>query len=310
MAELRFVLDERAFDLAATSDDEAAAALAGLTRLLIRLRGDREQVGLGTGWGSLPCRPGHDVASVLAAEVLPGLPRDDRMLLLGVLDKCVAWDDGIDWVEPSSSVSQRPWESFGVGFAHRRVGARRGIAVITTVTCGHRCAVMVDVLGVSRLVQFAATPDDLPAFYRSLFELEDITEQGFFTLAERAFPRLRFAAGLTFRRFNGSYHDLRRGVVEHLAALDDYWAAAYVEERGDSERIGSRLPIALSREGNRTRASEQLMKLRDVRHEGAAYRCEWHTKLEPHRNRIHFHPGDGRTGDCVLIGIFVDHLDT
>jgi hypothetical protein len=33
-------------------------------------------------------------------------------------------------------------------------------------------------------------------------------------------------------------------------------------------------------------------------------------KLEPQRNRIHVHPGDGETEDCVLVGIFAAHLQT
>jgi hypothetical protein len=51
------------------------------------------------------------------------------------------------------------------------------------------------------------------------------------------------------------------------------------------------------------------MRQRDVNHEGQVIRCEWHSKLEPHRNRIHF-AFDDTLGGKILIGIFVDHLDT
>ena len=52
------------------------------------------------------------------------------------------------------------------------------------------------------------------------------------------------------------------------------------------------------------------MRLRDVEYGGEVYRCEWHSKLEPHRNRIHFHVIGGKGEPEVLIGIFHEHLAT
>ena len=50
------------------------------------------------------------------------------------------------------------------------------------------------------------------------------------------------------------------------------------------------------------------MKQRDAVFEGKTYRCEWHSKIEPHRNRIHFFPPP--VGSEIVVGLFVDHLDT
>ncbi|MGW2849900.1 hypothetical protein ACWC5G_34865, partial [Streptomyces sp. NPDC001274] len=52
------------------------------------------------------------------------------------------------------------------------------------------------------------------------------------------------------------------------------------------------------------------MKQREIEHDGETYRCEWHGKKERHRNRVHFSLPDQRLEGRVLIGIFVDHLDT
>ena len=52
------------------------------------------------------------------------------------------------------------------------------------------------------------------------------------------------------------------------------------------------------------------MAYRDVEFRGKTYRCEWHSKLEEHRNRIHFDVGDSTTGGRILIGIFHRHLPT
>ena len=73
--------------------------------------------------------------------------------------------------------------------------------------------------------------------------------------------------------------------------------------------ISSRLGIQISIEGN-TRGSGRLMRLRDVEFRGQVYRCEWHSKLEPNRNRIHFQVIDGIAETKILIGIFHEHLAT
>ena len=73
--------------------------------------------------------------------------------------------------------------------------------------------------------------------------------------------------------------------------------------------ISSRLGIEVSIEGN-TRSSERLMRHRDVEFRGRVYRCEWHSKLEPNRNRIHFRVIDGIAETRILIGIFHEHLPT
>ncbi len=53
-----------------------------------------------------------------------------------------------------------------------------------------------------------------------------------------------------------------------------------------------------------------MMRLRDVEFNGQVYHCEWHSKIEPHRNRIHFCVIDGIAEARVLIGIFHEHLAT
>ncbi|WP_462188366.1 hypothetical protein [Frankia sp. CcWB2] len=150
--------------------------------------------------------------------------------------------------------------------------------------------------------------EHLRFFYRSLFKLEDIAEEIFFVHAEKAFPRLLFADGLTFRKFDGGY-SLRDTAVLHLAALNDRFSDLFIAENGSSAQISARLGIAVSIEG-RTRGSATLMRRRDVIFRGFSVRCEWHSKLEPHRNRIHFFPGDSRTDGKILVGMFVRHLPT
>ena|SRR3989442_892835 len=71
-----------------------------------------------------------------------------------------------------------------------------------------------------------------------------------------------------------------------------------------------RYRVDLSPESPGTRASAKLMTERNVEYQGVTYRCEWHIKLERHRNRIHFALPDGTLSGKILVGLFVDHLKT
>ncbi len=67
--------------------------------------------------------------------------------------------------------------------------------------------------------------------------------------------------------------------------------------------------VDLSPESPNTHASDAFMRKRYVAYEGSRYCCEWHAKIERHRNRIHFTlPAAGPAGR-ILIGIFTEHLD-
>ena len=98
-------------------------------------------------------------------------------------------------------------------------------------------------------------------------------------------------------------------VVDHLGRINDSFPEVYAAENGMPNEISSWLGIDVSIEGN-TRSSERLMRLRDVEFRGQVYRCEWHSKIEPNRNRIHFRVIDGASETEILIGIFHEHLRT
>ena len=154
-------------------------------------------------------------------------------------------------------------------------------------------------------VYFAVSTEDNPGFFRLLYEWEDVSESEFFERANLAFPRLVFAADINFGRFQGAYRTLRSKVVDHLGRINDSFPELYASQRGMPNEISSRLGIEVSIEGN-TRSSESLMRLRDVEFRGQMYRCEWHSKIEPHRNRIHFCVIDG----CSRNGNLDRHLSS
>ncbi|MQY29478.1 hypothetical protein [Nocardia aurantia] len=64
--------------------------------------------------------------------------------------------------------------------------------------------------------------------------------------------------------------------------------------------------VVCSPESANTHANRAAMRRRTVRFGDRSIVCEWHAKLEPTRNRVHFAIEEDR----VYIGLFVDHLPT
>ena len=291
---------------------DLAGILLDLGGLLTELQHDGQRVGFLDIWSRLPVGK-TDLGSVLS-EALTGDPavRDVALLAMSGLDRCIAWNADPELLgDPFVTVDGAAWESFAV--ARCADVQRDDGSVVACVTLAHCFGPGLHAVrradGMVEHVPFLVRAGDGVHLARRRLVVESRTEEDFFALVGAAFPRLVLAAGITFRRFDGTFGALRNDVVAHLAALNDDFAATYRAETGNLDKVGTRLGIRMSNEGN-TRSSERLMRQRDVVVGNRTYRCEMHSKIEPHRNRIHFHPGDEHTGGRIVVGIFVNHLDT
>jgi hypothetical protein len=307
VADSRFVVDERSLDFDGFDTAVITESLEVFAEELADLRSDGESASILSGWGSIVCLDDADLSWLLATSDL--ISRDLGAQILGLLDKCIAWDEATDVaVDPSVEIDGVAHESYGIAWAAERQSRALASAVVTLAHRPYQGPRRVTANSLSVELHFVARAADHPPFYRSICLTEHLSESAFMRIANRAFPHLRFAEGLTFRRLEGSYQHLFPWVVHHLGVLNDKFAEAYRLEGGHSGRISTRIGIDVSIEGSQTRASEPLMKQRDVVFEGKTYRCEWHSKIEPHRNRIHFFAPP--VGSEIVVGLFVDHLDT
>ena len=307
-AKCRFVVDENSLVLDRVPASEGEAELESMIGELKALQAGGERVDILSGWGSLNCLEGEDVANILAHGNV--FDRDSSSLLLRLLGRCGAWDEDPNTVvDDEVVVDQEPHHSFGIAWARKMVMAGCGMAIVTAPHRFSGGAHAVDQLMQPGLVDvvFVATPADHPRFYRTLYSVENIPEGEFFEIAAKAFPDLAFAPTVNFQHFRGAYVLRRPEVVHHLSLINDCFLELYKAERGSSRIISICLGIAVSIEGQ-NRKSQALMRYRDATFGGRVYRCEWHSKLEPHRNRIYFHIGDEGTDGRVLIGIFHQHL--
>ncbi|MBO9555541.1 hypothetical protein [Cellulomonas sp.] len=152
---------------------------------------------------------------------------------------------------------------------------------------------------------------DISVYWRRVACDDKFTESQVASLAKSMFPNCVFAAGFfgQFDRLVGSYLNLLPDVLRHLAALSDHAPEVWRIRSQNHERIvemASRAKVECSPEGPRTHRNVAAMNRRRFEFAGEHVLCEWHTKLEPHRNRIHF----AVEGERVYIGCMIEHFPT
>lgn len=316
----RFVLDETSFDLRAVPPEEIGGALEALADTLEDLVRRPGGVLMSSLLYECPCHDRTDVGAFLFGAPATGaaelIDRDERIRLVRLLDRCQYWDELWGDVPAGTAVTVAGnllELGFSVGFAALRARSGHNVACVVGPLSPNRGFIDVHLDAMAVEVFFFAETRELPQFWRALFHREDVGEAGFFALAESAFDQLVFAPELAFRRFDGSYSDVRDRVVTILSAINDNFVAAHAEGKGIAHHVQARLGsfgVDISPESPNTRGSAALLKHRVVVVDDQAYLCDWHAKLERHRNRIHFSLPDPRVGDRIVVGVFAAHLPT
>ncbi|MFK0119499.1 hypothetical protein [Streptomyces sp. NPDC090994] len=312
-------MDESSFDFRGLTEERLTDLLDDFSDALETVS-EQQTVAASPFWMEVDCADDRELYDVLYEGRTPRAGRDARLRMIRLMDRCPAWDADVpglpDQVEVAGTAEELAW-SLCYAWSWARQGRhvaclgfpardRRGWLLVSAAdgTTGEPVG-----LEVFHLVDASA----LCEFWRDLFAREDIAEPDFLARARQAFPHLVFADSLTFRKFDGTYSEMRDWVVRVLCVVHDHFADALVRHSGQPHQVQAelgRFGLDLSPESPNTRAKPSVMRQRDVDHEGETYRCEWHGKKERHRNRVHFSLPDTRLGGRVLIGIFADHLDT
>ena len=264
-----------------------------------------------------PCL-GTDVATVLFSSDSPavslGLDHDIRLRVGRLLDRCCSWTSFSDFVARDVRIDgERIDVGSSLSFAVEMALRRHNMACLVLDLASRRGFRQVSADEKLAEVFFFAEAAAMTTFWRELFSREGVDEGNFFNLARDAFQSLLFAEHLSFRHFAGSYLELRDSVVKALGVLNDHFAGAHAAGKGIPYDVQARLGglgLDVSPESPGTRGSGKLRSHRLVTFEGREYWCEWHIKIERHRNRIHFALPDSTLGGRILIGIFTTHLPT
>lgn len=167
------------------------------------------------------------------------------------------------------------------------------------------------------------------AFWRSAIVVAGDTLASLVTYAPKAYPDLHFVEGIVndAGKLAGGYLASRDRVQTTLATLDDWGSWAFtcpppvltpheaVPENADglpSNQIiehrfkGFNLDVAPEKPN--VYAHGESRKARETKLGTRTLYCEWHVKLEGHRNRIHIHAPVCESGDKVVIGMIHEHL--
>lgn len=166
-------------------------------------------------------------------------------------------------------------------------------------------------------------------YWRSVIALESFRLDSLLRNASRAYPNLYFVDGVVAQASGlaGGYTASRQRIHLALVALNDWghWAftcappaispadavAPYFGLRPTNQLIEQRfagLGLDAAPENPNVYNDRACREARETKVKGKVLYCEWHIKLEPHRNRIHFHPPVHESDDRVIVGMISEHL--
>lgn len=309
----RFVVDEASFDFRWLADSQIESHLDNFAESAAGLRESGfDSLMRSPQWSGWLCLDDCDLGEFLSGIRESSVSPDTRRRCQIVFDRCWDWDDATPDLDTEVVIDgAAPVMALSVGFALAMALQRSAISCLTFPATSRDGFVKVQGAKGQAEIFFFSKPMKLVTFWRHLFIFEDVVEGEFFELVKLAFPMLVLHPALSFRRFVGTYAGLRDDVVSILAAINDHFIDALREGSGVPANVQAILGhhgVTLSPESPKTRRSESLMRARDVVYKDQTYRCEWHAKIERHRNRIHFTLPSADLGGKILVGFFVEHL--
>ncbi|MFM5156622.1 hypothetical protein ACEUAN_17210 [Aeromonas veronii] len=127
--------------------------------------------------------------------------------------------------------------------------------------------------------------------------------------------------------FDGGYAAVGTELKKYLSILDDHGAWIFNTPPPALHKTDAVAPIDTSRPTNQlieerfrgvgltmspekpnVRTNENCKLAREITVKNKTLYCEWHGKLELHKNRIHIYPPVPESGQKLVIGIFHSHL--
>ena len=279
-------------------------------------------------------RPMHGDLSLwdLFSEGSPlHLHREIAQELAGWLNRAPRYADAHDWPigaedsmisvdgAPAADIQDLAWVHYslrsGVPTAGVTLGENR-IAPTTTATGSFD-------------VHFVGDDTGRKHFWRAAIILEGDDLNSLVRHVPRAYPSIHFAGNVVMHanHLSGGYLASRKRIQDALAVLDDWghWVFTYpppaivpgeapppnLDARPSNQLIEHRFKgfgLDAAPEKPNVRNDRVCREARETVLGGRTLFCEWHVKLEPHRNRIHFHAPIPESGERVVVGMIHEHL--
>lgn len=168
-----------------------------------------------------------------------------------------------------------------------------------------------------RMMQ-VASPHQVMLALRKLYLVAKVGEDFFPRYCEAMFNNLYFhASPKQIKEMGLRYDDVIGKVIQHFSYLNDFAMTdfeSFVETHVIIQSAGAK-GVEISPESPITHRNRKAMIEREITIDGESLCCEWHTKFEPKKGRIHFYARRARpekikakTHEKVIVGIITDHL--
>ena len=155
---------------------------------------------------------------------------------------------------------------------------------------------------------------DLVKFYRQAPQLGQFSKECVVRHASLAFPNLFLRSGIEqdIDKFSTGYPAILADLIDAFSDLNDVifpLSRKGIDGREIVRRFNAHSRFTVSPDSPKTHKNKKAMEKRDVNFGKKVVRCEWHVKLHPTHDRIHFSFGDAAViANKILVGIFTDHL--
>ncbi|WP_158625854.1 hypothetical protein [Corallococcus carmarthensis] len=311
---MRFVLDDAAWSPAELSKQDLEESLDSLTDRLQVIRERSEGVSLYDGIWDIALVGPDTLTSLLYDAANPrNLHRDVRRRLSRQIDQISNHTFGDKSLpEFTAMIAGKPLLAPSAVYAWKNIEHNKNIACVTPRSSGRIGALPVSLTEGPLLdVHYVNNNSSHLSFFRSLISAENADGTTFAQFAKSAFPALHFAenAWRGLRDLSRPFRERREEITHHLSVLNDHGARIFaLQEHRHIEKEFHALGISISTETKETIDDNYYCSFRKMEYASEILVFDWHTKIEPHIDRIHIHPGTKSSEGRVIIGIFTRHL--
>jgi hypothetical protein len=324
---MSFVIDGADWDFTGLPAHAVVGRLERRLAFIAVSAGRDEEVYVGDDFQRRPMRGTETLWQMVGGGGLPGEVRQELAAWLGhapYYTDMPDWPDGADDTVVTVD-GGFPEDNADVAWVHH---ARRSGSAMASVSERYAGRLPTHTAHGATDVHFVANEAGRIAFWRDAIRFSGDNATSLVRFAPSAYPNLYFVPGVVARvdRFAGGYLALRQDVQAAFSALDEHGVWLFTEAppavTPQEPRIGTEpsptnavveerfrnLGLDAAPENPNVRLDRASREARETTVSGRVLYCQWHVKLQPHRNRIHVHGPVPQSGGRVVVGMIDDHL--
>lgn len=289
-----------------------------------------EPIWIGEDFQSRPMLGHLDIWALFGPDTGLQLPRDLLQELTAWLNTAryyadEDWPEGLDeFVVEVAGEAVAP--NSDIAWAHHWRRQRRAVGCLSLERSG---LLPTSTAKGVQPVYFVNDEEGARLFWRDAIVVEGDGLDTLQRFAARAYPRIYFADGVlgALAGLPGGFIAIRPRVKHALGILDDQgaWTFSAAPPALRPEDPAGRDPLAspsnqiieqrfrgfgieVAPENPNVYRSGAHRRAREITIGATTLYCEWHVKLEPHRNRMHIHAPIAASGGRVVVAIIHEHL--